>query len=54
MLVVDGGIAKSVPIQIGYDDGIWVEVISGLSGSEQVIIAADSSVAPGTPVTASR
>lgn len=54
VLVVDGGIAKSVPIQIGYDDGIWVEVISGLSGSEQVIIAADSSVAPGVPVTASR
>ena len=50
VLVIRDGVARSVPIQIGYDDGIDVEVVKGLQGDEQIIVAAPSIVAPGTPV----
>lgn len=50
VLVVRNGIARSVAVKIGYDDGIWVEIVSGLEGNEQIIVLASSAVAPGTPV----
>jgi RND family efflux transporter MFP subunit len=52
VLVADGTVVKSLPVEIGYDDGIWAEVISGLSGDEQIIVSATSAVAPGAPVKA--
>ena len=50
VLVSREGVARSVPIQIGYDDGIVAEVVKGLDGDEQIIVSATSVVAPGTPV----
>jgi RND family efflux transporter MFP subunit len=50
VLIVDGGKARSVPIEVGYDDGIWAEVVSGLSGGETVITAATGAVSNGSAV----
>lgn len=51
VFVAANGITHSIPIKIGYDDGIWAEVTSGLSGSEQVITSTNSALEPGLPVS---
>ncbi len=50
VLVSNDGVARKVPIELGYDDGIWAEVLSGLEGDEAIIVSATSAVTPGTPV----
>jgi RND family efflux transporter MFP subunit len=50
--VVDGR-AKRVEVQTGLDDGIRVEVVNGLSGSEPVIITGKNAVSDGAPVKVS-
>ena len=50
VLVANGTKVESRAVELGYDDGIWVEIIDGLEGDEQVIISADSTVAPGAEV----
>ncbi len=50
VLVADGMVARTIAVDIGYDDGIWAEVLSGLSGGEQVIVSSDSTVVPGVRV----
>jgi len=52
VLVADGGVAKSMVVKIGYDDGIWTEIVDGLAGDERVIVAANSVVAPGAAIKA--
>ena len=52
VLVAQNGIAQAKPITLGYDDGIWAEVVTGLSGDEEIIISASSAIAPGAPVHA--
>ncbi len=44
---------KAVPLEIetGADDGVRVEVRSGLTGGEQVIVAPSAGLTPGTKVT---
>ncbi|MCH7812974.1 MAG: efflux RND transporter periplasmic adaptor subunit [Planctomycetes bacterium] len=54
VMVAEGAVAQSVPVTIGYDDGIWVEVTAGLNGGEDVIVSAAGAVATGTPVAVSR
>ncbi len=49
--VADGSIARTRPVVIGYDDGIWAEVLEGLSGDEQVIVSS-SGIADGSRVRA--
>ena len=49
--VAANGVTKSIPIEIGYDDGIWAEVMSGLAGIEQIITSTSGSILPGVPVT---
>ena len=48
--VAANGVTKSIPIEIGYDDGIWAEITSGLEGSEQIITATSGSILPGVPI----
>ncbi len=48
VLVARGQIAKKVPVGLGYDDGIWAEILSGLGDDEWIIIAATGAVIPGT------
>ncbi|MFQ5422574.1 MAG: efflux RND transporter periplasmic adaptor subunit [Phycisphaerae bacterium] len=50
VLVAVGDVAQSIPIKLGYDDGIWAEVTEGLNGGEQVIVSSNSVVAPGAVV----
>ncbi len=51
LLVVRQGVAETVGVQVGYDDGIWAEIVSGeLRDDDWVITSARSSVTPGTAV----
>ncbi len=50
VLVSREKIARTVPVGLGYDDGIWAEVLSGLEDDDWIIIAATGAVTPGTPV----
>lgn len=52
VLVAQNGIAQAKPVTIGYDDGIWAEVVTGLNGDEEIIISASGAIAPGAPVHA--
>ena len=54
VLVADEGVARARPITLGYDDGIWAEVSTGLTGSEHIIVSAGGVVAPGAPVAATQ
>jgi multidrug efflux pump subunit AcrA (membrane-fusion protein) len=50
--VVDGDRARQRPVRIGRDDGIRVELMSGLSTGDQVIVSYNGSIEDGEPVTA--
>jgi RND family efflux transporter MFP subunit len=52
VLVADDGRARSVPIQIGYDDGASAEIASGLNGSERIIVESRGVCVAGTAVNA--
>lgn len=52
VFVVDQGKAKQVPITTGLDDGAWIEVVSGLSGEEEVILVGKSGLTDGQVVQA--
>ena len=48
--VADGGKAKKTAIKIGFNDGVKVEVLSGLTGSEAVILVGKMTMADRQPV----
>ncbi len=48
--VANESVAKAKPVKVGYDDGIWAEVLKGLTGDEKVIISAGGALAPGARV----
>ena len=50
VLVANGTKVASKPIKIGYDDGIWAEILEGLTGDEQIIVSAGRVLAPGETV----
>ena len=52
VMVAANGIAQRKKVAIGYDDGIWTEITSGLSGDELIIISGGSAIVSGTPVAA--
>ena len=49
--VVDGDVARLVPVIIGEDDGANVQIVSGLHGSDQVIEDPPDSLIDGEKVT---
>lgn len=49
--VVDGDIARLVPVVIGEDDGATVQIVSGLNGSDRVIQDPPDSLIDGEKVT---
>ncbi len=49
---VAGGVARKVGVTTGADDGVRVEIVSGLSGGEEIIVAGQGSLADGMPVVA--
>lgn len=50
--VADGGKAKKTAIKIGFNDGFKVEVLSGLTGSEAVILTGKVTLTDGAAVSA--
>lgn len=50
VLVSANGIAQSKPVRIGYDDGIWAEVLFGLDEQDLVITSTSGAVTPGVAV----
>ncbi|HZC67435.1 MAG TPA: hypothetical protein VE201_02340, partial [Nitrospirales bacterium] len=51
--VVDQGVARKVPVKTDIDDGAWVEITSGLTGSEDVVVVGKAHLTDGTPAKAS-
>jgi RND family efflux transporter MFP subunit len=52
VLVVRRGEVHRTKVQVGLDNGLLVEVVSGLSPEDQVILQPDASIADGTKVQA--
>ncbi|MHC4092841.1 MAG: efflux RND transporter periplasmic adaptor subunit [Planctomycetota bacterium] len=50
VLVAADGVARDKPIEVGYDDGVWAEILSGLDGQESVITATSGAITPGASV----
>ncbi|MDP5032112.1 efflux RND transporter periplasmic adaptor subunit [Paraglaciecola sp.] len=50
VFVVKDGIASKTPIQIGYQEGEYVEVLAGLNGQEQVVITGHHNLRDKAPV----
>ncbi|MSU34902.1 MAG: efflux RND transporter periplasmic adaptor subunit [Pedosphaera sp.] len=50
--VIEGGKAKKTAIRIGFNDGLKVEVVSGLTGSEKVALVGKMVLTDGAAVTA--
>ncbi|MBW8036724.1 MAG: efflux RND transporter periplasmic adaptor subunit, partial [Planctomycetes bacterium] len=47
------GVARSCDVEIGYDDGIWVEIVGGqLKDNDLIITSASSTIASGAPIAA--
>jgi RND family efflux transporter MFP subunit len=53
VFVVDSGKAKHVPVKTGIDDGLWVEVVEGLTGEEDVVVVGKSGLINGQAVQSS-
>ena len=51
VLIVQDTIARKKPVQIGITDEGWTEILSGLDGSEQVIVTGQSFAHPNGKVT---
>ena len=50
VFVVRGGKAARATLKLGYDDGPWVEVRSGLKAGDQVVVAGKSALRDGSAV----
>ena len=53
VFVIEQNVARRVPIKTGIDDGVWVEVTEGLTGTEDVVVVGKSRLVDGKPVKAS-
>jgi len=53
VFVVEQGVARKVPVKTDIDDGVWVEVTSGLAGSEDVVVVGKARLTDGIPAKAS-
>ena len=51
--VVRNGHAEFMPIRIGKDNGVEVEVLSGLKPDDSIVLRANAPLDNGTPVTVS-
>jgi RND family efflux transporter MFP subunit len=48
------GVARRVPVEVGFDGGDWLEITKGLSGDEDVVVAGTDLASDGTPVSVVR
>ena len=50
VFIIEAGHAKSAPVQTGITDGRWMEITSGLSGDEDVVVVGKARLMEGSPV----
>lgn len=48
--VVEGGVLRHRPVELGLDGGQWVEVVSGLTGNEAIVVGLLGRLADGSSV----
>lgn len=53
VFVVEQGVARKVHVKTDIDDGVWIEITSGLTGGEDVVVVGKSQLSDGMPVKAS-
>ncbi|MGH7251499.1 MAG: efflux RND transporter periplasmic adaptor subunit [Nitrospiraceae bacterium] len=53
VFLVEQGKARQVPIETDIDDGVWVEVVEGLTGNEDIVVVGKASLTDGQAVKAS-
>jgi RND family efflux transporter MFP subunit len=53
VFVVEQGVARRVPVGTDIDDGVWVEVTTGLTGFEDVVVVGKARLTDGIPAKAS-
>jgi membrane fusion protein (multidrug efflux system) len=53
VFVVEQGKARRVPIKTDIDDGVWVEVVDGLTGNEDIVVVGKAGLTEGQAVKAS-
>jgi RND family efflux transporter MFP subunit len=53
VFVLENASAKLVPIRTGITDGRWVEVIEGLTGTEEVVVVGKGNLTEGARINAS-
>jgi HlyD family secretion protein len=51
VFVCTAGVVESKAVSIGYDDGIWAEILTGLDGDESIITASGGVLSTGAAVT---
>lgn len=51
--IVEEGKARKQPVVTGIDDGAWVEVAEGLTGTEKIVVVGKGGLSEGHPVKAS-
>ena len=54
VFVVEDGVARRRPVDLGYADGEQIEVVDGLTPQDDVIVVGQSGVKDGTPVAIER
>jgi membrane fusion protein, multidrug efflux system len=52
VFTVDQGVARKIPVETGIDDGLWVEITSGLTGAEDVVVTGKARLSEGIQVKA--
>ncbi len=50
VFLVEDGKAKKVPVKVGFDDGVSVEIVEGIAPDAQVIVVGKTPLANGQPV----
>ena len=53
VFIVEQGKARLVSIKTDIDDGVWVEVVEGLAGNEDIVVVGKAGLTDGQPVKAS-
>lgn len=53
VFVVTNNTVKLTPVKTGIDDGLWVEIVDGLTGEEEIVVVGKSGLANGQTVQAS-
>src|SRR5262249_35680182 len=44
------GVARQLPVAIGFDGGDWLEIASGLKGDQRVVVSGIDLISAGAPV----